>query len=129
MLCECEALRDEVVVNYGKGALGEEVRGDVEVAGGSGAGCEGCLGEAMVWDVLEGGGEDGGLGGVEGGRGVVFVGVVRATAMRFCVGGSIFWTLRPCGETYWRGRSLVMVEVIGELVDKSSTGQWCGHGE
>ena len=82
MFGEGEALGDEVVVYEGEGAGGEEVGGDVEVAGVSGAAGEGGGGEAMGWDVEgEGGGEDGGVGRGERWGFFVLVGVVGAVTL------------------------------------------------
>lgn len=52
MLGECEALRHEVVVYECERTLGEEVGGDVKVAGGAGAGGESGVGEAVGGDVF-----------------------------------------------------------------------------
>lgn len=50
-----------MVENEVEGAIGEEVCGDVEVSIVFCAQGEGLLGEAMGWNVAEGGGEDGGF--------------------------------------------------------------------
>lgn len=49
-------------------AVREDVGADVGVAGGPGAEVERPVGEAVLWDVGIGRGEDGALGGAEDGR-------------------------------------------------------------
>ena len=51
MSCKREALGDKVVIYDCERTLWEEIGGDIEVAGGAGAGCEGGWGEAMGRDV------------------------------------------------------------------------------
>lgn len=75
-------LRHEVVADEAEGALGEQVRADVEVAGVAGAEGQGVPREAVLGHVRVGGGEDGLLAGVEdaSGGGRVVVGMVGEPA-------------------------------------------------
>lgn len=74
-------LRHEVVADEAEGALGQQVRADVEVAGVAGAEGQGVPREAVLGHVPVGGGEDGLLAGVEdAGGGRVVVGMVGARA-------------------------------------------------
>ena len=82
MFSEGEALGDEVVVDYRKGTGGEEIGGDVEITGISCSLSECSGGEAMGWDVGEGGGEDGVFGWVEGRRSFVLVGMVGSAMLQ-----------------------------------------------
>lgn len=81
MFGEGETLGDEVVVDDCKGAGGEEIGGDVEIACISCSLSESSGGEAMGWYVGEGGGEDGVFCWVEGRRSFVLVGMVGSATL------------------------------------------------
>jgi len=65
-------------VDKGKGAGGEEIRGNVQVAGLAGAVGEGEGGEAVGWYVGQRGGQDSVFCRGEGRRGRVLMGMVSA---------------------------------------------------
>lgn len=81
MFGEGETLGDEMIVDDCKGTGGKEVGRDVEVSSISCALSESSCGEAMGWDMSEGGGEDGVFGLVEGRRSFVLVRMIGAGTM------------------------------------------------
>ena len=87
-----------MVVDDGKGACGEEVGGDVEIAGIPGAVGESGGGEAMGWDVGECGGEDGVFCWAEGPGGFVLVGMVGAATLPKEARSEINWVPRDSAQ-------------------------------
>jgi hypothetical protein len=86
---ERQTLGDEMVADEAEGSVGEDAGTDVREASVAGAQAEGTLGEAMLGNVLVGGGQNGLLDGGEGSLGGrVVVGVERAVFAEALVGGA-----------------------------------------
>lgn len=95
LLSQSLTLHDEVVVYQAELAIGQDAGADVWVSGIAGTEANGAQGEAMLGNVLVGGGEDGPVDGAKGPwRRRVVVGVVAALLAdagrrcRRCVAGN-----------------------------------------